>query len=438
MANYINHKSTLYSRFFKPLFDAFPDAAHSRKCQAIPDQVWIECGVRRCLEFFKSGRHFLQYASDTLGLDIRMQTFFESLKSHRRLDWLSEVLLRQTKSMNQSMPDRLVSFPCLKDFDIYASDGHSIKAACHDRRLPTSKRATSKSATSPSRLTDAKQPTTHIYCLNLRSHSMAHLCVADHIKRSKEHEMSALKRQDINSLRLHAPSGRKVLHVYDRAAIGHHQWYRWKNQGLYMLSREKENMALMTVGDLKFDKNDPLNQGVIANHLVGPANGVAIRRIIFRDPETGQEFSFMTNLPDYIPPGVVAMLYKMRWDVEKVFDQFKNKLEETKAWATSSTAKVAQARLLCLTHNLLTVMEHELEQEGVRNEAEYRRKAKVLEKRAKDYRREKGGELPTLYKLFVRCTQRSVKFIRWLNHHLDSSASWERSLARLQAVYASS
>ena len=29
-----------------------------------------------------------------------------------------------------------------------------------------------------------------------------------------------------------------------------------------------------------------------------------------------------------IRPGVIAFLYKLRWDVEKVFDQLKNKLEE--------------------------------------------------------------------------------------------------------------
>lgn len=57
-----------------------------------------------------------------------------------------------------------------------------------------------------------------------------------------------------------------------------------------------------------------------------------------KDPVTGEQYKFITNIMDPAP-GVVARLYRMRRDIEKVFDSFKNKLNETKAWATSSEAK---------------------------------------------------------------------------------------------------
>ena len=61
---------------------------------------------------------------------------------------------------------------------------------------------------------------------------------------------------------------------------------------------------------------------------------------------------------------------------EKVFDELKNKLDETKAWAKTPMAKTNQAQLLCLTHNMMTLFENRLEQtEGIRNEAELQRKA---------------------------------------------------------------
>ena len=50
---------------------------------------------------------------------------------------------------------------------------------------------------------------------------------------------------------------------------------------------------------------------------------------------------------------MLAELYRRRWDVEKVFDELKNKLGEKKAWDTSLAAKQTQAHLLTLTHNLL-------------------------------------------------------------------------------------
>lgn len=39
-------------------------------------------------------------------------------------------------------------------------------------------------------------------------------------------------------------------------------------------------------------------------------------------------------------PGLIAYLHKVRWDIEKIFDQVKNKLAEKKSWATSETARV--------------------------------------------------------------------------------------------------
>ncbi len=53
-----------------------------------------------------------------------------------------------------------------------------------------------------------------------------------------------------------------------------------------------------------------------------------------------------------LPAGVVAELYRRRWEAEKVFDEIKNRLAEKKAWASSLTGKEAQAQLIVLTHNL--------------------------------------------------------------------------------------
>jgi IS4 transposase len=58
---------------------------------------------------------------------------------------------------------------------------------------------------------------------------------------------------------------------------------------------------------------------------------VSIRRVTYRDPETGIVYCYLTNLPCSVEPGIVALLYKSRWDIEKVFDEFKNKLGETKS-----------------------------------------------------------------------------------------------------------
>jgi hypothetical protein len=118
-------------------------------------------------------------------------------------------------------------------------------------------------------------------------------------------------------------------------------------------SREKKNMELMIMAELGYDKKDPINAGVQNYELVGCSAGVTVHRVVYKCPISGETYSFVTSLTN-VPPGLIAYLYKTRWDIEKIFDQVKNKLVEKKAWATSDTAKNMQAQFICIAHNLYT------------------------------------------------------------------------------------
>ena len=432
-------KSIVGVEFFNPLFRFLNLSRARRNCPALPDELWLEAGIRRCLGLFQSGRDFLQDLADRHDTEILRTTFFESLKSKRRLALLSEILAQIQAHMRRNLPDPFAAFECLEDFDIYAGDGHFIDAASHDKAAPRKKPGKSEALGRTATFTATKYATGHIYSLCLRSHCMTHLTVSDQVERKKEHDMRALKRQDVLTLRQDAAKGRKVLYVWDRAGIDFLQWFKWKENGIYFLSREKENMKLKTIGIHTFAPADPINQGVISDEMVATSAGVTVRRIIYQDPETGTIYSYLTNLPPAIPPGIVAMLYKSRWDVEKVFDEFKNKLGETKSWASTANAKTCQARLLCLTHNLMTLMEEQIFQEdAIRNEAETKRKAQTLAKRDEDSKNKGYGGLSDLQKAIQRLTQRTVKFIRWLKNHLDIKCTWTQALARLAKIYATS
>jgi len=439
MPNATRCKSIVSAEFFKPIFRFLDLSRCRRNCPALPDELWLEAGIRRCLGLFQSGRDFLQDLAERHDTEILLTTFFESLKSKRRLALLSDILSQVQSHMRRAMPDAFAAFKCLDDFDLYAGDGHFIAAASHDRAAPRKSPAKGKSPGRTAAFTATKYATGHLYSLNLRNHCMTHLTVSDQVERKKEHDMRALKRQDIQSLRQGAGKGRKVLYIWDRAGIDFRQWHQWKHNGIYFLSREKENMNLETLGNHPFDRADPINRGVIADEIVGTSVGVSLRRVTYQDPESGTVYTYLTNLPVSIPPGIVALLYKSRWDVEKVFDEFKNKLGETKSWASTANAKTCQARLLCLTHNLMTLMEEQIFLEtGIRNEAETKRKAKTLVQRDEQSKSIGGGGLAVLQQCIQRLTQRTVKFIRWLKNHLDSKHSWTHALARLAKIYARS
>jgi len=163
------------------------------------------------------------------------------------------------------------------------------------------------------------------------------------------------------------------------------------------------------------------------------ASGVSIRRVRYCDPVTGQAYSFLTTEMT-LPPGLIAFIYKLRWDVEKVFDEVENKLEQKKAWGKQDTTKTQQALFICLAHNLLMRLEKKLEvEEGITDEKVLRKQAKRL---ALDIQKaHDAGRTPNcLVENVTRATQRSLQFIRWLRTGLTLNTSWEKAVERVRPL----
>lgn len=410
---------TVAQRFFLPLEQLLPLCQHLRSCPALPDWDWLCLLVQRVLQAVPSGRAFLQEHAPACTVSPELTTFFESLRSARRLALVDELNFRLRCLLRQRLPDRLAAYPELNNFDVFAGDGHWHGAAVHDP------------------LTDGtKYATGHFFGLNLRHGGVFHLSAADQIGRLKEHDMRALKRLAVQTLRQDAPTGRQVLWVWDKAGIDFRQWHRWKQSaGIYFVSRPKENMTRDVVGRNRWEPEAPINQGVVDDVLVATSQGVAVRRVSYRDPVDGELFEFLTNEFE-LPPGLIVHLYRLRWDIEKTFDEFKNKLAEKKSWASHPTAKSLHAQLLCLTHTLLALFETVVvEATGIRNVAEDARRERRLAELEAGLARA-GERLPKAIRTLLRCTQHSVKLIRWLRSSLRESTSCQAALARLRRLYA--
>ena len=289
------------TQFFAPLLLGVSSLPSFRVCPDLSDPDCLLFGVLRSLEWGSSGRAFLQRNGSLLPGCPEISQFFEALKSPRRLAFCSEAADALRTRLMSLLPDSLSQFPALSDFDVWAGDGHFHAAAAHDPRDEKGR----------------KHATGHLFMLDLSRHVMAHLCVGDQDGRLKEHDMRGLKRSELKSLRMGAAKGRKVIIVWDRAGIDFRQWYHWKTTGgLYFISREKENMTLEVCGQSGWDRADPLNAGVVADELCMPSSaGVTIRRVRFVRPDTGEEIAFITTEMT-LPPGLIAELYRRRWDIE--------------------------------------------------------------------------------------------------------------------------
>ena len=327
--------TTVFGKLTQPLLSMVDRCNYKRKCNTLPDDDWIKTGLLRILFQEPSGRAFLQKLSDSGGTDIKRSLFFETLKSKRRLKLCRDVSLtlygRTREEHLQSDP--FSKFTTLDEYDIHAGDGHYHGSAVHDLRKD-----------------GKKYPTQHFYSVDLRSHALRHLNIADTSgTRKREHDTHALKRLDIEAFRQGAPKGRKVIYVWDRAGIDFFQWFKWKYVGgIYFVSREKSNMDGMVIGELFYDKKDPVNKGVLKYEIVGCAAGVMMNRVVYKCPISGNVYSFVTSLNKTIPPGLIAFLYKCRWDIEKIFDEIKNKLVEKKRGQHLTSQKRCRPNLYAL------------------------------------------------------------------------------------------
>ena len=419
MATYKPSNSTVFQQFFSPVIEVYSKSEKQYNCKSITDLDFLEMGVLRCLSDSQTGRDFIQRHGDHDRLDIDTDLFFKALKSKRRITNLGSINRLIKPIVKSRVDDPFKSIPELDGFAIYAADGHFHAGAVHDE-----KRATKKGG-------ERKPATGHFYITDLRTHYISHMGTSDLTNgRKGEHDMHLIKRSDMNLLRGHEPKGTKVILAWDKAGIDFRFWQKAKTtSGLYFISREKENMKLIPCGNIKVDYDDPRNAGVISDEQVGPGSGGAmLRRIVYRDPGSGEIYTYITTEMT-LPPGIICLLYKQRWDIEKIYDEFKNKLVEKKSWGSGDESKITNALFLCLAHNLLLLIEATLTEEGITNDPEIDRKMLRLEEA------EKAGT--NFVATFVqRFTVRTLKFIRWLRNFVYRKASWSQATARLGKAYA--
>jgi hypothetical protein len=409
--------SAVRHQFLAPLHAVHLHATTIRNCPAESDWDWLTKGVDRVLSNVRSGRDFLQTFQAFWQREVQVGPYFETLASPRRLGMVAEcsALLRRRVDTLRRSP--LSQFESLAAFDLYAGDGHYLEHATHDPIQG-----------------ETYWPTGHFFALNLKSQSLFPLVLADQVERKKEHDVRALKRQSVAMLRQGAGKGRKVMWVWDKAGVDFPFWQERKASGIYFLSLRKEGMYLNVETARVIDVAQPINQGVTGDRVVTDRRGIRVREITFCNPCDGKVYVYLTSEMT-LEPGLLVLLYKTRWEIEKVFDETKTKLQEKKSWATTSTAKAMQAHFVAIVHNLLLLLQDWHQQQGVDNTAEIQRRQKRLNQQEAELKKTKQS-LPLIYTLLQRFTQATFKLIRWLRVHWHRPTSLSQALLQLRSLYA--
>ena len=170
------------------------------------------------------------------------------------------------------------------------------------------------------------------------------------------------KMHDVNVLDF-LPIEAGAFYVMDRGYLDFGRLYKLHQVGAFFVTRAKRGMDARRVYSAVTDRDT----GVICDQTIA-MNGFYVsksypeqlRRIRFKDPETGKTLVFLTN-NTALPPLTIAALYKNRWQVELFFKWIKQHLRIKRFLGTSENAVKTQIWCAVSTYVLIAIVKRELQ-----------------------------------------------------------------------------
>src|SRR5271156_2312579 len=169
------------------------------------------------------------------------------------------------------------------------------------------------------------------------------------------------KMHDVNVLDMLAPEA-GAIYVMDRGYVDFARLYELHQAGAFFVTRAKSNLKTHRVYSAATDRTT----GVIADqtivldgHYTGQDYPVHLRRVRFKDPQTGKTLVFLTNQTT-LPALTICGLYKSRWQVELFFKWIKQHLRIKRFYGTSENAVKTQIWIAVSVYVLVAIVKKQL------------------------------------------------------------------------------
>lgn len=135
-----------------------------------------------------------------------------------------------------------------------------------------------------------------------------------------------------------------------------YEWYNQLNEkGIFFVTRQKSNAAYRVISRQTVIKSKGLTSDQtieFTGAVTAKKCPVQLRRIGYRDPETGKHYVFLTN-HFKLAAKTIAQIYKARWDVELFFKWIKQNLKIKTFVGTSKNAVMTQIWIALCVYLLL-------------------------------------------------------------------------------------
>ena len=170
------------------------------------------------------------------------------------------------------------------------------------------------------------------------------------------------KLHDVNVLDI-LPIEAGAFYVMDRGYVDFTRLYAMHQAGAFFVTRAKQGMDARRV----YSSPTQRSTGVICDQRVmlngfysAKAYPEHLRRVRFKDPESGKTLVFLTN-NTVLPALTITALYKGRWQVELFFKWIKQHLRIKRFLGTSENAVKTQIWCAVATYVLIAIIKKELQ-----------------------------------------------------------------------------
>jgi len=169
------------------------------------------------------------------------------------------------------------------------------------------------------------------------------------------------KMSDVHALDLLLPEP-GAIYVMDRGYVDFGRLHAMHKAGAFFVTRAKSNMNAHRVYSAATDRTTGIicDQSIaLDGHYTVRHYPEHLRRVRFRDAETGKTLVFLTNHFD-LPALTIAALYKNRWQVELFFKWIKQHLRIKQFYGTSENAVKTQIWIAVSVYVLVAIVKKRL------------------------------------------------------------------------------
>ncbi|MEK7835694.1 MAG: IS4 family transposase, partial [Pseudomonadota bacterium] len=156
-----------------------------------------------------------------------------------------------------------------------------------------------------------------------------------------------------------------AFYIMDRGYLDFERLYTLDQARGFFVTRAKRNLDARRLYSAPVDRST----GLISDHTIALNGFYAakhypghLRRIRYRDPETGKRLVFLTN-QFALPPLTICALYKCRWQVELFFKWIKQHLRIKRFYGTSENAVRTQIWIAISVYVLVAIVRKQLKLE---------------------------------------------------------------------------